>query len=37
MRKDGLGQMPGGFTGFGVRYALALLLDQADELRRLAG
>lgn len=36
-RKDGLGQMPGGFTGFGVRYALALLLDQADELRRLAG
>ncbi|MCL4720479.1 MAG: leucyl aminopeptidase family protein [Gammaproteobacteria bacterium] len=37
MRKDGLGQMPGGFTGFGLRYALALLLDHAVDLRRLAG
>lgn len=31
-RKDGLAQMPGGFTGFGLRYALALLLDHASEL-----
>jgi leucyl aminopeptidase len=31
-RKDGLAQMPGGFTGFGLRYALALLLDHEPEL-----
>ncbi|MEQ1801260.1 MAG: leucyl aminopeptidase family protein [Gammaproteobacteria bacterium] len=37
LRKDGLGQMPGGATGFGVRYTLSLLLDHAGELKRLAG
>lgn len=31
-RKDGLAQMPGGFTGFGLRYALALLLDHDKDL-----
>ena len=35
-RKDGLGHMPGGFTGFGVRYTLALLLDHAADLHELA-
>ncbi len=35
-RKEGLGQMPGGFTGFGVRYSLALLLDRAADLHELA-
>ncbi|MEO7387407.1 MAG: leucyl aminopeptidase family protein [Gammaproteobacteria bacterium] len=37
LRKDGLGQMPGGPTGFGVRYTLSLLLDHASELKQLAG
>ena len=37
LRKDGLGHMPGGPTGFGVRYSLALLLDHAADLKRLAG
>jgi len=37
VRKDGLGQMPAGPTGFGVRYSLALLLDHAAELKQLAG
>jgi leucyl aminopeptidase len=32
LRKDGLGQMPGGPTGFGVRLTLALLLDQRGQL-----
>ncbi len=32
LRKDGLAQMPGGPTGFGVRLTLALLLDQAEAL-----
>jgi leucyl aminopeptidase len=32
LRKDGLGQMPGGPTGFGVRLSLALLLDQHAQL-----
>ncbi len=36
-RKDGLAQMPGGPTGFGVRYTVALLLDHADELKQFAG
>ncbi|MEZ5564543.1 MAG: leucyl aminopeptidase family protein [Gammaproteobacteria bacterium] len=36
-RKDGLAQVPGGATGFGVRYTLALLLDHAAELKELAG
>jgi leucyl aminopeptidase len=36
-RKDGLAQMPGGPTGFGLRYTVALLLDHADELKQLAG
>lgn len=35
-RKDGLGQMPGGYTGFGVRYSLALLLDRAADLHEMA-
>ncbi|MBL8200413.1 MAG: leucyl aminopeptidase family protein [Chromatiales bacterium] len=37
LRKDGLGQMPGGVTGFGVRYTLALLLDHGTELKQHAG
>ena len=37
LRKDGLGQMPGGPTGFGVRYSLSLLLDHATDLKQLAG
>lgn len=37
LRKEGLGQMPGGATGFGVRYTLALLLDHAAELKQRAG
>ena len=37
LRKDGLAHVPGGYTGFGVRYSLALLLEHAAELRRLAG
>jgi len=37
LRKDGLAHMPGGLTGFGVRYTLALLLDHAAELKQLAG
>lgn len=36
-RKDGLAQMPGGATGFGLRYTLALLLDHLPELKKLAG
>ncbi len=36
-RKAGLAQVPSGATGFGVRYTLGLLLDQADEFKRLAG
>lgn len=32
-RKHGLAQMPGGATGFGVRFSLALLLDRASELK----
>jgi leucyl aminopeptidase len=35
-RKDGLGHMPGGSTGFGLRYSLALLLDHAADLHELA-
>jgi leucyl aminopeptidase len=34
-RKDGLGQVPGGCTGFGVRYAVSLLLDHAADLHEL--
>ncbi|MDP2323933.1 MAG: leucyl aminopeptidase family protein [Gammaproteobacteria bacterium] len=37
LRKDGLAQMPGGPTGFGLRYTVSLLLDHADELKQLAG
>lgn len=37
LRKDGLAQMPGGATGFGVRYSLSLLLDHASDLKQLAG
>ena len=37
LRKDGLAHMPGGPTGFGLRYTLSLLLDNAPELKRLAG
>lgn len=36
-RKDGLAQMPGGATGFGLRYTLALLLDHLPEIKKLAG
>jgi leucyl aminopeptidase len=36
-RQQGLGQVPSGTTGFGIRYTLNLLLDQADELDRLCG
>ena len=36
LRKDGLAQMPGGPTGFGVRLTLSLLLDHAGEFNRLA-
>jgi len=36
-RKDGLAQVPAGATGFGVRYTLNLLLDQAAELERIVG
>ncbi len=36
-RKDGLGQVPGGATGFGLRYTLALLLDHLPTLKKLAG
>ena len=32
-RRQGLGQMPGGPTGFGVRCSLALLIDHAEALR----
>lgn len=32
-RRQGLGQVPGGPTGFGVRCTLSLLLDHADALR----
>jgi leucyl aminopeptidase/proline iminopeptidase len=37
LRKDGLGQMPGGPTGFGVRFSLSLLLDHTSDLKQLAG
>jgi len=37
LRKDGLGQVPGGPTGFGVRYTLSLVLDHATELKQLTG
>ncbi len=37
MRKEGLAHLPGGPTGFGVRYSLSLLLDHADDLKQLAG
>ena len=37
LRKDGLAHMPGGPTGFGVRYSIALLLDHAAELKQLTG
>jgi len=36
-RKQGLGQMPPGATGFGVRCMLALLIDQADQLQAALG
>ena len=36
-RKKGLAQVPAGATGFGVRYTLNLLLDQADKLEHLSG
>ena len=34
-RKDGLGHVPGGCTGFGLRYTTSLLLDHAADLREL--
>ena len=36
-RKGGLAQVPSGTTGFGVRFTLNLLLDQADKLNELIG
>jgi leucyl aminopeptidase len=36
-RKTGLAQVPAGTTGFGVRFTLNLLLDQADRLNALIG
>ena len=36
LRKDGLAHMPGGPTGFGLRYSVALLQDRAAELKQLA-
>ncbi len=36
-RKQGLAQMPGGVTGFGARFALALLLDHAAALEEVTG
>jgi leucyl aminopeptidase len=36
-RKGGLAQMPSGVTGFGVRFTMNLLLDQADALRKVIG
>lgn len=35
-RKDGLAHVPGGCTGFGVRYTVSLLLDHATDLHELA-
>jgi leucyl aminopeptidase len=35
--KSGLAQMPAGVTGFGVRFTLNLLLDQADAVRKQIG
>jgi leucyl aminopeptidase len=35
--KHGLAQMPSGTTGFGVRFTLNLLLDQADAVREQIG
>ncbi len=35
-REKGLAQVPSGATGFGVRYALNLLLDQAEAFEQLA-
>jgi len=36
-RKGGLGQVPSGFTGFGVRYSLNLLYEQADTMLQTPG
>jgi leucyl aminopeptidase len=36
-RKTGLAQVPSGTTGFGVRFTLNLLLDQAEKLNELIG
>lgn len=36
LRKAGLAHVPGGATGFGVRYSLALLLEHGPELKALA-
>ena len=36
-RKGGLAQMPSGVTGFGVRFTMNLLLEQADALREVIG
>jgi leucyl aminopeptidase len=37
VRKDGLAQLPGGPTGFGVRFTLGLLLDHHAELKHPPG
>ncbi len=36
-RKGGLGQVPSGVTGFGIRFALNLLYEQADAIQQILG
>jgi hypothetical protein len=36
-RKTGLAHLPSGLTGFGVRWTLALLLDNAAALEAVTG
>ena len=36
-RKGGLAQMPSGVTGFGVRFTMNLLLDQAAAVHESIG
>ncbi len=36
-RKGGLGQVPSGVTGFGVRYTLNLLYERAAEMMKILG
>jgi hypothetical protein len=36
-RKQGLAHVPGGVTGFGVRFTLSLLFEHAGEISRAIG